>query len=319
MFLAVSITAQVSQVERQALIDLYNATDGDNWTNNSNWNTDPNSASDVSTWHGITVTEISAQKYVTHIQLSENNLNGSISSLVDISKLNTLDVSKNALITGPVNLDGYATSLANVQLNETSISSLRLPHSLSLNIKTTPNLFCVEVPTTSLSHYYNLSMSNFDLGVKITDNCSSVLPLSVTERAALKVIYDATNGDSWSYRTYASTEITTGLSSVDVRGFETIDVADERKITKLSFSGMNLNGPLPAEIDDFTELYWLSFENNAISTIDIINNKNLTNLYLNGNDLASLDVTNNTKLTYLSVRNNGINSLDVTKNILLTR
>ncbi len=285
MFLAVSITAQVSQTERQALIDLYNATDGANWTNNTNWDTDPNSTSDVSTWFGVTITEISAQKYVTHIQLSDNNINGTIPSLVSLIKLETFDFSKNSLLTGPVNLDGYAASLANVLLHQTSISSLKLPHSLNLNIKTTPNLFCVEVPTTSLSHYYNLSMDNFDLGVKITDDCSSVLSLSVTERAALKTIYDATNGDSWSYRTYASTEITTGSGSVDVRGFETIDIAGERKITKLSFSGMNLNGPLPAEIDDFTELLELNLSSNSISSLptEIGNLTKLLNLNINSN------------------------------------
>ena len=95
MFLAVSITAQVSQTERQALIDLYNATDGANWTNNTNWDTDPNSTSDVSTWFGVTITEISAQKYVTHIQLSDNNINGTIPSLVSLIKLETFDFSKN--------------------------------------------------------------------------------------------------------------------------------------------------------------------------------------------------------------------------------
>lgn len=33
--------------QRQALIDLYNSTNGDNWINNSNWLSD-----DVCTWYG---------------------------------------------------------------------------------------------------------------------------------------------------------------------------------------------------------------------------------------------------------------------------
>ena len=128
--------AQVPQIERQALIDFYNATDGDNWTNNTNWDTDINSTSDVSTWFGITITEISGQDYVTQVSIAENNINGIFSSLVSLTKLTALDFSKNALLTGAINLDGYTTSLANVLLQETSISSLKLPHSLVLNIKT---------------------------------------------------------------------------------------------------------------------------------------------------------------------------------------
>lgn len=35
-FLGITTTAQVTQSERDALIALYNATDGDNWTDNTN-------------------------------------------------------------------------------------------------------------------------------------------------------------------------------------------------------------------------------------------------------------------------------------------
>ena len=37
--------------QREALVALYNATDGDNWTNNTYWLSD----NDISTWHGVEV------------------------------------------------------------------------------------------------------------------------------------------------------------------------------------------------------------------------------------------------------------------------
>ncbi|WP_299249349.1 leucine-rich repeat domain-containing protein, partial [uncultured Aquimarina sp.] len=65
-----TVYAQVSANERQALIDLYNATDGPNWINNTNWNT----AAPVSDWFGVTVTDGT----ITRILINNNNLVGSI-------------------------------------------------------------------------------------------------------------------------------------------------------------------------------------------------------------------------------------------------
>ena len=49
---------------------LYNAMDGPNWTNNTNWL----SNNDISTWHGVTV----SNGKVTDLDLSANNLTGMI-------------------------------------------------------------------------------------------------------------------------------------------------------------------------------------------------------------------------------------------------
>ena len=57
--------------DRDALIALYNATDGANWTNT--WDLD----ADITTWYGITLDEDGS---VTHIELSNNNLIGFIPS-----------------------------------------------------------------------------------------------------------------------------------------------------------------------------------------------------------------------------------------------
>ena len=49
-FSANSSFAQVPQIERDALIVLYDSTNGNNWNNNTDW-----LSADVSTWYGITV------------------------------------------------------------------------------------------------------------------------------------------------------------------------------------------------------------------------------------------------------------------------
>ena len=290
-FISFAINAQILQTERQALIDFYNATDGDNWTNNTNWDIDPNSNSDVSSWFGVAVTEISGQDYVTAINLSDNNLNGSFSSLLSLSGLTKVDFSQNMSFAGDINFDNHASTIDNVKLNNTGITSLKLHKYVTLNIKDVPNLNCVEVPTSSINSYHSLSMNNFDLGIKITDNCSGVLPLDVTEKVALKAIFNSTNGNAWSYNNYGSTEITVNTNSEDLRGFITQDFGTVRKITKLFFHGMGLNGGLPTEIGDFSELLELKLSQNQISLIPI----DIGNL----SKLNHFDISNNNPLTTL--------------------
>ena len=61
----------IPQVERDALIALYNSTDGDNWEFNENWLGSPGTED---SWYGITVTS----DHVTSIDLRRNNLSGTI-------------------------------------------------------------------------------------------------------------------------------------------------------------------------------------------------------------------------------------------------
>ena len=58
--------------EYLALVALYNATDGDNWTDNTNWLTDTT----VNNWYGVTT----AGGKVTQVDLNTNNLNGSLAA-----------------------------------------------------------------------------------------------------------------------------------------------------------------------------------------------------------------------------------------------
>lgn len=90
LFLNLHINAQVPQAERDALIDLYNATNGPNWTNNTNWNTE----TPVSSWHGITV----ENNVVTEVALSNRNLEGSIpNSILNLTSVIALEFASNLL------------------------------------------------------------------------------------------------------------------------------------------------------------------------------------------------------------------------------
>ncbi|MBQ4820656.1 immunoglobulin domain-containing protein [Aquimarina sp. MMG016] len=83
-------TCAVSQKERQALVDLYNATNGLNWTNNNNWNTD----TPVCSWYGVTVRE----GKVVKLELANNNVSGTIpASIGNLTALEELHLFINQL------------------------------------------------------------------------------------------------------------------------------------------------------------------------------------------------------------------------------
>ena len=86
-----SATTVISRRDRDALIALYRATDGDNWTDKENWL----SNRPLDEWYGVT---ISSGGRVTWVDLSENGLRGEIpAALGDLDRLRVLILSGNQL------------------------------------------------------------------------------------------------------------------------------------------------------------------------------------------------------------------------------
>lgn len=77
----IELKGPVSQVERDALIAIYNATNGPNWFNTVNWNT----SAPVSTWTGVTTTG----NKVTTLNISGYGLIGQLPN--DITNLSNLE------------------------------------------------------------------------------------------------------------------------------------------------------------------------------------------------------------------------------------
>ena len=122
IFLLLTITSSFSQVptsERDALIALYNATNGANWQQKTNWNT----AASVSTWYGVTVSYASGVAHVSKIDLQYNNLNGVIPiEIGNFSKLEVLTLSGNN-ISGSIPIEiGNLSELRKLSLDDNNIS-----------------------------------------------------------------------------------------------------------------------------------------------------------------------------------------------------
>ena len=99
-----------NESDRAALVALYNATNGPNWTNNSNWL----SRAPLSEWYGVT-TDMNGR--ITKLELHDKNLSGPIPpELGNLTSLRTLALTKNRL-TGPIPSElSYLTTLEDLAL-----------------------------------------------------------------------------------------------------------------------------------------------------------------------------------------------------------
>ena len=109
--------AAIPSSERDALIALFNATDGAHWKDNSGWNGAPGTECDA--WYGVHCDE--AGSTVVDIELGDNNLAGTLPSLAALPNLQGFVVYSNSLTGSIPSLSGLR-SLALFDVNTNQLS-----------------------------------------------------------------------------------------------------------------------------------------------------------------------------------------------------
>lgn len=95
------------QAEREALVDLYHATGGDQWHDNQGWLSNPGSECN---WHGVQCASPDGDHFVLRLMLPSNNLTGELpNSLAGLDRLQTLLLGDNDL-TGTIPPDLWGLS-----------------------------------------------------------------------------------------------------------------------------------------------------------------------------------------------------------------
>ena len=119
-----SAEANTVATDKAALVALYNATDGANWTTSTNWT----SAEPLSSWSGVTT---NSDGLVTRLVLNNNGLDGTLpAALGDLTALEYLDLQNNALSGAlPAELADL-TNLTSLLLNESRALTGPLPDGL---------------------------------------------------------------------------------------------------------------------------------------------------------------------------------------------
>lgn len=175
LLLSASVFATISRNEKNALLDLYTYTNGDNWTNKWDIN------QPVSSWYGVTVVE----DKIVSINLSSNNLVGTIpNSIQDLKHLEIFNVFKNKLSGAFPSELFKITNLKHLNIAFNSFTG-NLPESISL----ASNLISLEIFMNQFSGNLpeNISnLKNLELLSIFNNNFNGNLPQGIYQLRNLR-------------------------------------------------------------------------------------------------------------------------------------
>ena len=275
--------AQIPQIERDALIALYNSTDGANWTDKTGW---LGSAGTECVWYGITC----SSGAVSAISLYDNSLTGSIpAELGNLTNLTNLTLSVNSL-TGSIPAElGNLTNLTNLYLGSNSLSG-NIPAELS-NLT---NLTGLRLGDNSLSGSVPAELGNLEnlTGLYLNSNSlTGSIPVEINNLTNLKSFF---------------------LDSNSLSGSIPAELGNLENLTALYLHGNSLTGSIPAELSKLANLDALYLNNNSLTgsiPSELGNLLSLTYLGLHGNSLTGsipAELGNLKNLTYLSLYGNSL-------------
>ena len=269
--------------DKDALIALYESTDGDNWVSNQNWlSNDP-----IGTWYGVITDE---NDRVIDLDLSENELNGTIpSELGNLIYLEYLYLSENQLSGTIPSALGILSNLIELSLRSNELTGTIPPELGRLaNLEALylwDNELSGTIPT-ELGNLTNLEWLSF------TENrLSGPIPPKLDKLTNLKALYLGKNELSGTIPPELGNLTNLEqlfLHSNKLSGAIPSELGNLTKLTELSLWGNGLSGTMPSELGNLIELTGLGLADNKLSG-DIPpalgNLSSLEQLYLSGNRL----------------------------------
>ncbi|UFH56246.1 hypothetical protein [Spirosoma sp. KNUC1025] len=243
-----------------ALVDLYNATDGPNWTNNSGWLTGDSPCG----WYGIVC---QPNGRVIGLDLHNNNLTGSLpTTLPLLTKLKVFNVHKNKLVgTIPTNL----SQLVNLQL--LYLSNNQFVGTLPSEFSALTELLLLDVSANQLTGTIPASLSALTKAKQLAFSknfFTGTIPPSFGMLADLQVLY---------------------LNDNLLTGSIPNELSMLAKLQLLSAGKNKLTGQIPASLGVLSEMLALYLNDNQLSGSIPSSLGNLTKLevlYLNKNQLS---------------------------------
>jgi surface protein len=291
--------------QKNALIALYNATDGDNWTNNENWLTD----APLGNWFGVTSdvdgnviginlefnellgyipSEIGDLTNLTQLKISGNQLSGSIP--ISIGNLINLEELwfRNNQFSGNIPIEiGDLISLKTLWLNINQLSGEIPPEIGNLN-----SLSSLDINDNQLSGQIPVEICNLsnltylDLG---GNNLSGSIPPAISNLTKLEELFLHANSLSGSIPSEIGN--LSKLSTLWIRqnqftGEIPVELSNLDSLSILVLSMNQLTGSIPSELGELEKLSRLVLKNNQLSGEIPIELGNLSELY-------DLDIGNN--------------------------
>ena len=253
----------VPQNERDALLALYNATNGNNWTNNENWNT----ILPVSTWNGITTAQINGQEHVTAIWIQDNNLTGILPGEMENLELLT------DLVLDLNNLEGFLPSqLSNIDnLFRISLFGNNITGNIPPEYQLLNNLQVLNLGSNQLSGSLSGEIGNFSsltfLSIS-TNSLTGNLPQELGNLSNLTIL--SLGNNQFSGGLPSTIGQLTNLIDLDLRnsGISSSipsEIGNMSNLSTINLQDNNLTGSLPAELANNVSLFRINVQNNNMT------------------------------------------------------
>jgi Leucine-rich repeat (LRR) protein len=285
--------AAIPQSERDALIALYDSTNGDSWVYKTNW---LGPVGTECTWMGVAC---NAESHVATIYLAVNNLTGVLPPAIgDLTELELFDVNTNGNLGGVIPDEiQYWTKIKVINLSSTKIGG-PLPEVPWLHMPLLEKLFLQGLPLTgglpeslgSLTHLTELRLIGTHIGGELPEalgNLAELRSLFLGENQFVGQIPDEL-GDLHNLE-YLVLNNNPGLSSDLYRDDGTSWLDGMPNLRWFIASQSNLFGTIPADFGAMTQLEYLDLRFNQFSgeiPPALGNLTNLQNIYLNNNRLT---------------------------------
>jgi Leucine-rich repeat (LRR) protein len=244
----VKVFGQVAVQDSLALVDLYNSTNGTDWTNNTNWL----SAQPVRTWAGVQV----KSNRVTAIYADDNNMVGSLpSSIGNLSNIDTLALYGNQL---SGNIPSAMGNLA--QLIYLDLGSNQLTGSIPASFSTLSNLRLIALNLNQLSGTipsYLSSLPNLYYLDIDNNQFTGTIPSSFGSFPKIQYLILADNQLTGTM--LASFGNLTQLKYLDVSGNQLTgnipsSLSSLTQIISINMADNQLSGTIPAALDNISTI-----------------------------------------------------------------
>ena len=257
-FLCTDVTA-IPVAECQALVALYDSTNGAGWVFNNYWLVDLN----PDEWYGVTVEsgvvsqlilpengllgvippDLRSLTGLVHLDLSSNQLSGEIPlALGSLSNLAYLYLDHNQLSGAILGELGDLTSLVHLYLSDNQLSGAIPPQLGNLT-----NLTYLDLGSNQLSGEIPTELGNLSILAHLYLNSNQLNGEIPTELGTLNHLERL-----YLYDNLLTGSIPTSLGNLTL-------------MWNLWLSGNQLSGPIPAELGQLSGLVWLRLANNQLS------------------------------------------------------
>ncbi|MFK8010440.1 MAG: LamG-like jellyroll fold domain-containing protein [Marinicellaceae bacterium] len=272
----------VDDIQRNALVELYNSTNGDNWQNNTNWlNGDP--CHDE--WEGITC----SSNTILEIELRNNNLVGSIPTEIgNLASLTSLELDSNQL-TGII-----PSEIGNLsELTRLSIRANQLSGGIPSSLGNLSKLTVLSLWVNQLSGPIPVELSNLNNLTSLqlfNNNLTGNIPVELTNLPNLSVISIGGNSFSGSIPKELA-QLNLIFLDIQNSGFTggiPFELCNIPTLEHLALGGNQLNGIIPPCLGGLTSLERLYLNDAGLTgeiPIELTNLLNLNRLYLFNNNL----------------------------------